>query len=81
MSTEVTYLGGDPIVEGGGVGLLPALCLRRIAWVLFTLVMDSCLFPSSGPRAGQWYQLLQISCFDYNNNANLTAAKANIKSG
>ena len=35
------------MVEGGGVGLLPALCLRRIAWVLFTLLTESRLLPSS----------------------------------
>lgn len=35
------------MVDGGGVGLLPALCLLRMAWVLFTLLTDSCLPPSS----------------------------------
>jgi len=40
------------MVEGGGVGLLPALCLLRMAWVLFTLVTESCLPPSSGATAG-----------------------------
>lgn len=51
--TLLTNLGGDPMVEGGGVGLLPALCLRLMAWVLLTLLTDSCLSPSSGAIAGE----------------------------
>lgn len=46
-----TDLGGDPMVEGGGVGLLPALCLLRMACVLFTLLTESSLLPSSGTKA------------------------------
>lgn len=41
------------MVEGGGVGLLPALCLRLMAWVLLTLLTDSCLSASSGAIAGE----------------------------
>lgn len=40
------------MVDGGGVGLLPALCLLRMAWVLLTLLTESCLPPSSGAMAG-----------------------------
>lgn len=39
------------MVDGGGVGLLPALCLRRMAWVLFTLLTESGLSPSSAAKA------------------------------
>lgn len=39
------------MVEGGGVGLLPALCLLRMACVLFTLRTESSLLPSSGTKA------------------------------
>lgn len=56
----MTDLGGDPMVEGGGVGLLPALCLLRIAWVRLTLLTDSCLFPSSGPKAGDELSVTSI---------------------
>lgn len=49
--SEQTDLGGDPMVDGGGVGLLPALCLRRMAWVLFTLLTESGLSPSSAAKA------------------------------
>lgn len=31
MKTQLTDLGGDPMVDGGGVGLVPALCLLRMA--------------------------------------------------
>lgn len=41
------------MVDGGGVGLLPALCLLRMAWVLLTLLTESCLPPSSGAMAGE----------------------------
>lgn len=47
------------MVDGGGVGLLPALCLRRMAWVLFTLLIDSCLPPSSGARARERLSVTQ----------------------
>lgn len=40
-------------MDGGGVGLLPALCLLRMAWVLLTLLTESCLPPFSGSMAGQ----------------------------
>lgn len=36
------------MAEGGGVGLLPALCRLRMACVLFTLLTESRLLPSSG---------------------------------
>lgn len=57
------------MVDGGGVGLLPALCLLRMAWVLLTLLTESCLPPSSGAMAGeelsvtsmQWFTL-QCQC-------------------
>lgn len=41
------------MVDGGGVGLLPALCLLRMAWVLLTLLTESCLSPSSWAIAGE----------------------------
>lgn len=53
FSATFTNLGGEPMVEGGGVGLLPALCLLRMAWVLLTLLTDSFLSPSSGTKAGK----------------------------
>lgn len=57
----MTNLGGDPIVDGGGVGLLPALCLLRMAWVLLTLLTDSCLPPFSGSMAGE-RSLVTLQC-------------------
>ncbi len=36
------------MAEGGGVGLLPALWRLRMACVLFTLLTESRLLPSSG---------------------------------
>lgn len=39
------------MVEGGGVGLLPALCLLRMACVLLTLLTESRLLPSSEAKA------------------------------
>lgn len=47
------------MVEGGGVGLLPALCLLLMAWVLLTLLTDSCLSPSSGAIAAEQ---LSVTC-------------------
>lgn len=79
MSTRLTNLGGDPIVEGGGVGLLPALCLRRIAWVLFTLVMDSCLLPFSGPKAGEGLSVPSVQGFNFIFAVDSTEKKATSK--
>lgn len=38
-------------MDGGGVGLLPALCLLRMACVLLTLLTESRLLPSSEAKA------------------------------
>lgn len=53
------------MVDGGGVGLLPALCLRRMAWVLFTLLTESGLSPSSGAMAANSYHLHQWLAFHH----------------
>lgn len=51
------------MVDGGGVGLLPALCLLRMAWVLFTLLTESCLPPSSGAMAAEGLSVTSIQWF------------------
>lgn len=48
------------MVDGGGVGLLPALCLLRIAWVLLTLLTESGLSPSSGAMAEEELSVTSI---------------------
>lgn len=47
------YLGGDPITEDGGVGLLPALCRRLMACMRFMLLDRSGLGPSSPAEAAR----------------------------
>lgn len=56
------------MVDGGGVGLLPALCLLRMAWVLLTLLTDSCLSPSSGAIAREE---LAVTSMAQNYNVNI----------
>lgn len=51
------------MVDGGGVGLLPALCLLRMAWVLLTLLTESCLPPSSGAMAGEGLSVTSMQRF------------------
>lgn len=44
------HLGGEPMTDAGGVGLLPALWRLRIAWVRLTLLEWS-RFPDSSVAA------------------------------
>lgn len=47
------HLGGEPMTDAGGVGLLPALWRLRMAWVRLTLLERSRLPVSSATAQGE----------------------------
>lgn len=75
MELEIPYLRGDPMSEAGGVGLLPALCLRRTAWRLNVLRSRRNVTVSSLVCAAAARQILQVNFFLNKRTGNLAISR------